>query len=304
MSQEWYYTANGEQHGPISAVEMKKLAQAGTITVEDLVWKEGMPNWVPAKNIKGLFGPAGGTSGETKRPDTVKPTEDKPAKAVQQPAEETPRTEKTANQPAAEEKPAEPKKKSTGGSLSDRLASLQGKSFKDKSTEDEDEEEEQPKARRRSRDQDDDDDVEEEERPRRRRSRDDDDDDDDRPSSRRRSSYDDDEDDYDDAPRSSRGRRQSGGTGLGMSSMIVGIVSIVLTLLSCLVGTVCFFAGFGYIISGIGGIVAVCLGFPALKTPGRGYAIAGLITGGLSMLVSIVIPLLLIIGVGAFLALN
>src|SRR3954462_1167275 len=72
VSQEWYYSVDGDRQGPVSGAELKKLAEAGTLKAADLVWKDGMPDWVAAKSIKGLFGgsaagaaaPAASKSGE------------------------------------------------------------------------------------------------------------------------------------------------------------------------------------------------------------------------------------------------
>ena len=52
---EWYYAKNGVQHGPVSAVELKQLADEGQLTSADLVWREGMEEWIPARKVKGLF---------------------------------------------------------------------------------------------------------------------------------------------------------------------------------------------------------------------------------------------------------
>jgi len=58
VSQEWYYAVDGDRQGPVSAAELKKLADAGNLKAGDLVWKEGMADWAPAKSIKGLFNAA------------------------------------------------------------------------------------------------------------------------------------------------------------------------------------------------------------------------------------------------------
>jgi hypothetical protein len=57
MAGDWHYTASGQRHGPISSVELKQLAATGQISPADLVWKEGLANWVAASSIKGLFSP-------------------------------------------------------------------------------------------------------------------------------------------------------------------------------------------------------------------------------------------------------
>lgn len=51
----WYYAKNDQQLGPISGVELRRLAQAGDLTRDDLVWREGMENWAAAGRVKGLF---------------------------------------------------------------------------------------------------------------------------------------------------------------------------------------------------------------------------------------------------------
>ena len=55
LASEWYYAKNGQQYGPISSREMKQLASQGTIQAGDVVWKDGMPEWRPADEIKGLI---------------------------------------------------------------------------------------------------------------------------------------------------------------------------------------------------------------------------------------------------------
>jgi len=55
---DWHYTKDGQQHGPVNSGEMRRLAAAGELLPTDLVWKEGMAQWAPASQLKGLFGPA------------------------------------------------------------------------------------------------------------------------------------------------------------------------------------------------------------------------------------------------------
>ena len=55
MSANWYYTKNKEREGPVTPAQLKQLASKGWITPDDLVWKEGMPNWLPARKVRGLF---------------------------------------------------------------------------------------------------------------------------------------------------------------------------------------------------------------------------------------------------------
>jgi hypothetical protein len=52
---EWFYAQENQRFGPVSAAELKALADAGKLRPEDLVWREGMDGWVPARRVKGLF---------------------------------------------------------------------------------------------------------------------------------------------------------------------------------------------------------------------------------------------------------
>lgn len=52
---QWYHARENNQYGPVSAAELKQLAQAGTVRPEDFVWREGLPKWTLAREIKGLF---------------------------------------------------------------------------------------------------------------------------------------------------------------------------------------------------------------------------------------------------------
>jgi len=56
---EWYYTRGSKQFGPVPASELKQLADHGELGPEELVWREGMDQWIPARRVKGLFGQEG-----------------------------------------------------------------------------------------------------------------------------------------------------------------------------------------------------------------------------------------------------
>ena len=51
----WHFHKNGQRFEPVSSQQLKKLAASGELAADDLVWKEGMPEWVAAGRIKGLF---------------------------------------------------------------------------------------------------------------------------------------------------------------------------------------------------------------------------------------------------------
>ncbi|MBC8010186.1 MAG: DUF898 family protein, partial [Burkholderiales bacterium] len=55
----WFYSKDGsERLGPLAPVEFEQLVQAGVITPETLVWREGMPDWQSWGAISGAGVPA------------------------------------------------------------------------------------------------------------------------------------------------------------------------------------------------------------------------------------------------------
>ncbi|NMC19810.1 MAG: DUF4339 domain-containing protein, partial [Thermogutta sp.] len=55
MGQQWYYAKGEQKIGPITAGELKRLAQNSELLPDDLVWREGLRDWMAAKRIRGLF---------------------------------------------------------------------------------------------------------------------------------------------------------------------------------------------------------------------------------------------------------
>lgn len=51
---QWYYLVNGQQRGPVSREQIINLVNQGQLRLNDYVWSEGMPNWVPIQNVPGL----------------------------------------------------------------------------------------------------------------------------------------------------------------------------------------------------------------------------------------------------------
>ena len=49
---EWYYARGNKQMGPVTAVELKRLAAAGELHPDDLVWREGLTEWAPAERAR------------------------------------------------------------------------------------------------------------------------------------------------------------------------------------------------------------------------------------------------------------
>jgi hypothetical protein len=119
------------------------------------------------------------------------------------------------------------------------------------------------------------DEFEDDDRPRRLRSSRDDEDD--APVRRRNA---DDHDDFDDAPRKS----VSGGNGLAITSMVLGIVSLVMV--CC-----CYF------IAPLLGLGALITGFMAnSKGQSKGMAMAGIVTGALGVLGGLILIILVVTG--------
>ena len=58
VSQQWHVSKGGRQHGPFTSAQVKKLADSGQLQPEDLIWKDGLAEWVAASSVKGLFSAA------------------------------------------------------------------------------------------------------------------------------------------------------------------------------------------------------------------------------------------------------
>src|SRR3954467_6235249 len=48
----WYYVSAGQQAGPVEEAQLEDLFRTGKIQAETLVWKEGMANWQPYREVK------------------------------------------------------------------------------------------------------------------------------------------------------------------------------------------------------------------------------------------------------------
>jgi hypothetical protein len=57
MARDWYYAQNGRQHGPVSEQQVRQMAASGQLQPEDLVWYEGLADWVAAAAVPGLIPP-------------------------------------------------------------------------------------------------------------------------------------------------------------------------------------------------------------------------------------------------------
>ena len=55
MAEEWYVGSNGQQSGPFTLQQLRQMAASGQLSKNDLIWKEGLANWIPCSSVKGLF---------------------------------------------------------------------------------------------------------------------------------------------------------------------------------------------------------------------------------------------------------
>ena len=105
---EWYYAKGDERIGPVSSSEMKRLALEGILKREDLVWRDGMDEWIHAGKVQGLFGEEPVESPAA--PPRPKRLSSKPepvaAAPVAEPGVESPQPPRPADQAVFEDSPA------------------------------------------------------------------------------------------------------------------------------------------------------------------------------------------------------
>ncbi|HEY0913250.1 MAG TPA: DUF4339 domain-containing protein [Solimonas sp.] len=81
----WWYANGSQQQGPVSAGELKHIANEGGLQPDALVWREGMAEWIAASSVRGLLPPIE-TPVETPPPDftsvTAAPAPSAPAWAA------------------------------------------------------------------------------------------------------------------------------------------------------------------------------------------------------------------------------
>lgn len=51
---QWYYSKNGTQLGPVAQGELISKLASGEVSQADLVWKDGMADWIPAAQVAEL----------------------------------------------------------------------------------------------------------------------------------------------------------------------------------------------------------------------------------------------------------
>ena len=68
--EQWFYSHQGQQRGPVPLDELRAMLAAGQVTWSEMVWSAGMANWVPASQVAALR-PVHATPGE--RPPPLPP---------------------------------------------------------------------------------------------------------------------------------------------------------------------------------------------------------------------------------------
>jgi uncharacterized RDD family membrane protein YckC len=56
-AQDWMFARGQAQSGPVSLPQLQQMATAGQLHPNDLVWRDGMPQWVQAAAVPELFAP-------------------------------------------------------------------------------------------------------------------------------------------------------------------------------------------------------------------------------------------------------
>jgi hypothetical protein len=57
VNADWFYSVGDTRQGPVTEDDLKRLVAEGRLKPTDLVWKDGMPDWVEARTVPALFPP-------------------------------------------------------------------------------------------------------------------------------------------------------------------------------------------------------------------------------------------------------
>jgi hypothetical protein len=53
--QQWYFAQAGQQQGPFPESTLRQMLASGQLSPADVVWRQGMPQWVAAGSVPGLL---------------------------------------------------------------------------------------------------------------------------------------------------------------------------------------------------------------------------------------------------------
>ena len=48
---DWFYGKDNSQHGPVSDLEIRNMVSSGKIDMDTIIWREGMTDWIPMKDV-------------------------------------------------------------------------------------------------------------------------------------------------------------------------------------------------------------------------------------------------------------
>src|SRR5262249_370221 len=55
MTEQWYCCRDGQRFGPFSAEQLRQMASARQLLPTDMIWRDGMSGWSPARSVAGVF---------------------------------------------------------------------------------------------------------------------------------------------------------------------------------------------------------------------------------------------------------
>jgi hypothetical protein len=55
VNADWFYSDGDKRMGPVTDDELRRMADAGTLGPNDLVWRDGMADWAEARSVGILF---------------------------------------------------------------------------------------------------------------------------------------------------------------------------------------------------------------------------------------------------------
>jgi hypothetical protein len=90
MADQWYFARGKEKFGPFTAAKLKELAAQGRLLPTDMLHKEGMPKWVPASSVKGLFAANSVVKSPPALPTASPPATSPPARQEAKPSTSAP----------------------------------------------------------------------------------------------------------------------------------------------------------------------------------------------------------------------
>jgi len=80
---DWFYGKDNTQHGPVSDLEIRTLITSGEIQAETIIWREGMTDWLPLKDVQEFQGLGAASAGAQPAGSAGSPTAANPYNSPQ-----------------------------------------------------------------------------------------------------------------------------------------------------------------------------------------------------------------------------